>query len=170
MFWKKKEKPAEPVVEIRYDCRGINYLDVIEVDGENLDSIKEESFEYLENAKKVYTRKDIDSLSQLTGFDVWNGLVWIDINELKNASIEVTLKYRWGGIKEGMNEGLTVDANDAVKGLLNKLEFYTREEIEKVAEKVGFSVFDRSSWKMHTISIYKLKSGQKITCYKPPSD
>lgn len=160
MFWKKKEStPVQPAVQspvketaTRYHCLGINYLDVIEIDGENLDEVKEELFAKFQQVKKIYTKVDIQKMTDLLGYDIWRSFIWIDstipqMNILKSQTMSI--KERWLGLKDFDSDELLVDTNEALAGKLNKQDFYNRVQIQNVAQEVGFDVYNRSNWESY---------------------
>jgi hypothetical protein len=160
MFWKKKQEEVPKVEEKKsgegmYDCIGINYLDVIEIDGEDLDSVKEELFEKFKQMKKVFSRNDIEKITEKFGYDIWKSFIWVELPILQlNAKFSVNAKYRWLGIKkEYADKELYIgieNPEELLKSKLNNKEFYNMVQIQNVSAEVGFSVFDRCNWQLFT--------------------
>ena len=167
MLWKKKK--GEAVEEsIRYTCRGINYLEIIELNGENLDSSKEELFEYFETQNKVYTKEEIELITSKLGYDIWNSFIWIDSRLANKGSMDITVLYRWPGVNNKTKEKeFLEEIKTILPKHLNHIDFYTRVDIENISQIVGFSVYDRSNWERFTqITLKTPENNQTIVYYK----
>lgn len=145
MLWKKKEKE---VSESIYICEGINYLQVVEVNGENLDSVKEELFEYFKKANKVYSKSDIQLMTNKLEYDIWNSFIWKDISlKDQDRKVDIQLRYRWLGLNPELSvNDLLVNPTEVLTPHINLQDFYDRSQIENISQVVGFSVWDRSNW------------------------
>lgn len=167
MFWKKK-KEDEKENPAMFTCRGINYLDVIELNGENLDSAKEELFDYFEKQKKVYTKEEIDIITSKLGYDIWNSFIWIDTRYADKGSMNIAVLYRWAGVNNKTKEKeFLEEIKFILPKHLNHVDFYTRVDIETISQIVGFSVYDRSDWKRFTQITLKIpENNQTIVYYK----
>lgn len=165
MLWKKKKEEAVEE-SIRYTCRGINYLEIIELNGESLDSSKEELFEYFEKQQKVYTKEEIAIITSKLGFDIWNSFIWIDARFANKGTMDVRVLKRWLGVNDITKEPeFLAEINTVLPKYLNHHEFYNRVQIEKISQIVGFSVYDRSNWESFTQITLKIPEYNQTIVY-----
>lgn len=155
MFWKKKKEEPAPQVEEKksgtgmYDCIAVNYLDVIEVDGENLDEVKEDLFKTLKEKKKVYSKADIQKMTDILHYDIWNAFIWAELPELQSTpKLSIKIKYRWLGAKNEFTDKVDIDSK--ISKHLNNQDFYERTDVQNAAMKVGFDVWGYSDWQTYT--------------------
>ena len=154
MLWKKKEK----IEETKYFCKGINFLKVVEVNGENLDEVKKELFKKIKFGKKILSMNEIQSTTDILKFDIWNSFIWIDAKLLEEGinkkQTNGSTHYRWLGIKDIIIDVIEKEQNyKAISEHLNHQDFYLRTTIQDTAAKVGFDVFNRSNWESFTHTI-----------------
>ncbi|GAA4326087.1 hypothetical protein [Flaviaesturariibacter amylovorans] len=145
----KKKEPAK-AVETAYHCIGVRYDQEISIDGENLDKLKEELFVKLKD--KVYTRTEIDTITEKIGYDIWKSFGWFEATRKGNPAPEVKrsvdLKYRFLGYKDGL---VFPETQEKANKHLTIGMFYKRTEIENASMRAGVSLWDRCDWEQYRI-------------------
>lgn len=167
MFWKKKNKQEEPAPQaqdkpVTYNCDCINYTRIHEIEGEDMEPIKEELFEKLQSLNKVYTRADIDKMSDMIGYNIWEAFHWIPTDDYKGMRRRIDIVYRWEGAKPGLLEEEYINKQ---KEHIKEKEFYKRSDIEKMSMKLGYSVWDRNEWMTFRMTTITYADGRDETTY-----
>lgn len=145
MFWKKK-RSDEKNNDIRYECVGVNYLDIIDIDSKNIDKEREDFLLQIKQLNRVYKKTEIDKIGEGLGYDAWESYIWIDINLYPTRKISTKIRYRWLGVKNDMPE--IEEHTKLFSEHLNYRSFYSKVEIQDISQTVGASVFNRSNWQM----------------------
>lgn len=159
---KKQEQPVQQVhEEIRYTCYGVNYTDVHEIEGEDMEPLKEELFEKFKQLNKVYKRSEIELITEKIGYDIWKSFHWFDITDKGVLQPQISVVYRWDDFKPGL---LEEEHQKKQEQLIKRYEFYTRTMIEDASMKQGYSVYDRNNWTSFTKTVFNMKEGE-VTVY-----
>lgn len=145
-FLKKKNNDLFVCLGVKYKEEGIC--------PEDLDSCFEVFEKYF--SKRTYTQIDIDNIIKQFGFNIHDYYVFIDkrIADIPNKETKMSWCYRWFGSKKISSE----EMEKQIEANLSNEKQYTRVDIEKLSEKVGFSVYDRNNFVSFMISEYSFEN------------
>ena len=112
-------------------------------------------------AGKVYTKKEIDEISQLIEDDANRLFVFVEEEEFSkkyNNKLTKTIKGEYKWIKS--LEISSPDLESMFQSEIKKNKLYKRTEIELLSQKIGCSVFDRNEFQYLTIN--ELSIGNEV--------
>ena len=151
MFSFLKKKKAQ------YCCLGVKHRE----EGISPDDL-ESCFEVFEKyfSKRIYTQEEIDEIIKKFGFNIHDYYVFVDQQITNSANKKTSMKiyHRWFGSNKISGEEIEKMIDENLSSELN----YTRVDIEKISEKVGFSIYDRNDFRSYLIAEYSFESNDEV--------
>ncbi|MCU7547787.1 hypothetical protein OCK74_01615 [Chitinophagaceae bacterium LB-8] len=136
----------------KFEFKGIKYTPEFSMPKDDFDFCIE-FYAKMRSLNKVYTKKDIKTISKGIGFDVTE---YFHFPELNNKSIkdgekiklpETSIVYRFISPIENQDD----EAKSIVSKYLDEEKVYTRTELEKLSLKAGVSLFARCKWAQYIL-------------------
>lgn len=172
-LFKKKRGKSSHIDSKQYCCIAVLYTNTGDQDYTVIDKAKETLLANLEKRNDIFTRTEIDELSEVTQLDIWKGMVWVEDKRFTtdNQESTVTDVERWLGIRPEINN--TRVPHQKIVLYLQDKHFYSIQEIRNAGAAIGFDIYSASNWQSFTKITYSFKdNGETIIVYrkKAPGD
>jgi hypothetical protein len=166
-LFKKRRGTSALFDSTQYLCIAVIYTDSTDPNYTVIEKAKETLLTNLAKRNEVFTRAEIDELSEVTQLDVWKGMLWIEDKRFTqhNQEVTVTEVERWLGVRPEINN--TRVPHQKIAAHFKNNHFYTMQEIRNAAAAIGFDIYSASNWQSFTKITYCFKdNGESIIAYR----
>lgn len=157
----KKKQPTKD--EARFICVGVKFRKEIGILQEDLESC----FEMAAKLKnKVYKIEDINKLNTILEFDTNDHYEWIELSlDNGDKTTSITGIYRFVDSKNISEDNI----EKLFTSVLTSESYYTRVDIQNIAQKIGVDIFARNNFQYYSICSVIYNDNSSSKCITEPN-